>query len=175
MEFAPAAAYSLGFMLLREPFSFSEDLEAGTVHHQMDRHRPGLPHRLSDAQDLSDAQAVCATRQCGVIRHPYIQPHERADGSHKSLRLSQPQPIRRAQRQACLDRQIRVSPLATPRRAARRAPHTLSLITDPNRQITPLAQALVIFCPVDHPVLRLIKLVPSRCVELMWHLGYPLC
>ena len=92
-----------------------------------------------------------------------------------SLRLSQPQPIRRAQRQACLDRQIRVSPLATPRRAARRAPHTLSLITDPNRQITPLAQALVIFCPVDHPVLRLIKLVPSRCVELMWHLGYPLC
>ena len=67
VEFAPAAAYSLGFMLLREPFSFSEDLEAGTVHHQMDRHRPGLPHRLSDAQDLSDAQAVCATRQCGVV------------------------------------------------------------------------------------------------------------
>ena len=169
VEFAPAAAYSLGFMLLREPFSFAEDLEAGTVHHQMDRHRPGLPHRLSDAQ------AVCATRQCGVIRYPYIQPHERADGSHKSLRLSQPQPIRRAQRQACLDRQIRVSPLATPRRAARRAPHTLSLITDPDRQVTPLAQALVIFCPVDHPVLRLIKLVPSRCVELMWHPGYPLC
>ena len=108
VEFAPAAAYSLGFMLLREPFSFSEDLEAGTVHHQMDRHRPGLPHRLSDAQ------AVCATRQCGVIRHPYIQPHESADGSHQPLRLSQPQPIRRAQRQACLDRQIRVSPLATP-------------------------------------------------------------
>ena len=86
-----------------------------------------------------------------------------------------PKPIRRAQRQVCLDRQIRVSPLATPRRAARRAPHTLSLITDPNREITPLAQALVIFCPVDHPVLRLIKLVPSRCVELMWHPGYPLC
>ena len=55
VEFAPAAAYSLDSMLLREPFSFSEDLEAGTVHHQMDRHRSGLPHRLSDAQ------AVCAT------------------------------------------------------------------------------------------------------------------
>ena len=79
VEFAPAAAYSLDFMLLREPFSFSEDLEAGTVHHQMDRHRSGLPHHLSDAQ------AVCATRQCGVIRHPYIQPHERADGTHQSL------------------------------------------------------------------------------------------
>ena len=26
---------------------------------------------------------------------------------------------------------------------------------------------------VDHPVLHLIKLVPSRCVELMWHLDYP--
>ena len=108
VEFAPAAAYSLDFMLLREPFSFSEDLEAGTVHHQMDRHRSGLPHRLSDAQ------AVCTTRQCGEVRHPYIQPHERADGSHKSLRLPQRKPIRRAQRQACLDRQIRVSPLATP-------------------------------------------------------------
>ncbi len=108
VEFAPAAAYSLDLMLLREPFPFAEDLEAGTVHHQMDRHRSGLPHHLSDAQ------AICATRQCGVIRHPYVQPHERADGSHKSLRLSQPKPIRRAQRQACLDRQIRVSPLATP-------------------------------------------------------------
>ena len=108
MEFAPAAAYSLDFMLLGEPFPLAEDLEAGTVHHQMDSHRPGLPHRLSDAQ------AVCATRQCGVSRHPYIQPHERADGAHKSLRLPQPKPIRRAQRQAGLDRQIRVSPLATP-------------------------------------------------------------
>ena len=29
VEFAPAAAYSLGFMLLREPFPFAEDLEAG--------------------------------------------------------------------------------------------------------------------------------------------------
>ena len=57
----------------------------------------------------------------------------------------------------------------------RRAPHTLSLITDPNRQITPLAQALVLFRPVDHPVLRLIKRVPSRCVELMWHSDYPRC
>ena len=27
--------------------------------------------------------------------------------------------------------------------------------------------------PVDHPVLHLIKLVPSRCGELMWHLDYP--
>ena len=26
---------------------------------------------------------------------------------------------------------------------------------------------------VDHPVLHLIKLVQSRCVELMWHLDYP--
>ena len=60
-------------------------------------------------------------------------------------------------------------------RDVRRAPHTLSLLTDPNRQITPLAQALVIFCPVDHPVLRLIKLVPSHCVELMRHLSYPRC
>ena len=88
VEFAPAAAYSLDFMLLGEPFPLAEDLEAGTVHHQMDSHRPGLPHRLSDAQ------AVCATRQCGVIRHPYIQPHERADGAHKSLRLPQRKPIR---------------------------------------------------------------------------------
>ena len=56
---------------------------------------------------------------------------------------------------------------ATPGRAVRRAPHTLSLLTDPDRQITPLAQALVIFRPVDHPVLRLIKRVPSGCVELM--------
>ena len=108
VEFAPAAAYSPGFMFLREPFPFAEDLEAGTVHHQMDRHRPGLPHHLRDAQ------AVCATRQCGEVRHPYIQPHERADGTHQPLRLSQPKPIRRAQRQACLDSQIRVSPLATP-------------------------------------------------------------
>ena len=46
--------------------------------------------------------------------NPYIQPHERADGTHQPLRLSQPKPIRRAQRQACLDSQIRVSPLATP-------------------------------------------------------------
>ena len=92
--------------------------------------------------------------------------------AQNSLRVRR---TRRAQRQACLNSQIRVSPLATPRRAARRAPHTLSLITDPNRQITPLAQALVIFCPVDHPVLRLIKLVPSRCVELMCHLNYPRC
>ena len=65
--------------------------------------------------------------------------------------------------------------LRWPPRDVRRAPHTLSLITDPNRQITPLAQALVIFCPVDHPIPRLIKRVPSRCVELMWHLSYPLC
>ena len=108
MKFAPAAAYSPGFMLLREPFPFAEDLEAGTVHHQMDRHRSGLPHHLSDAQ------AVCTTRQCGEVRHPYIQPHERADGTHQPLRLSQPKPIRRAQRQACFDSQIRVSPLATP-------------------------------------------------------------
>ena len=64
---------------------------------------------------------------------------------------------------------------ATLWRAARRAPHTFNLLTDPNRQITPLAQALVIFCPVDHPVLRRIKLVPSRCVELMWHLSYSQC
>ena len=28
---------------------------------------------------------------------------------------------------------------------------------------------------VDHPILRLIKLVPSGCVELMWHLSYPQC
>ena len=55
VEFAPAAAYSLDFMLLREPFPLAEDLEAGTVHHQMDRHRPGVPHRLSDVQ------AVCPT------------------------------------------------------------------------------------------------------------------
>ena len=27
----------------------------------------------------------------------------------------------------------------------------------------------------DQKMLFLIKLVPSRCVELMWHLGYPLC
>ena len=32
---------------------------------------------------------------------------------------------------------------------------------------------IVIFRPVDHPVLHLIKLVPARCVELMWHLDYP--
>ena len=62
-----------------------------------------------------------------------------------------------------------------PPRDVRRAPHTLSLLTDPDRQITPLAQALVIFRPVDHPILRLIKLVPSGCVELMWHLSYPQC
>ena len=30
VEFAPAAAYSLDFILLREPFSFAEDLEADT-------------------------------------------------------------------------------------------------------------------------------------------------
>ncbi len=108
VEFAPAAAYYLDFMLLCEPFPLAEDLEAGTVHHQMDRHRSCLPHHLSDAHP------VCATRQRGVIRYPYIQPHERADGSHKSLRLPQRKPIRRAQRQACLDRQIRVSALTTP-------------------------------------------------------------
>ena len=41
-------------------------------------------------------------------------------------------------------------------------------MTTPDRQITPLPQTLVIFRPVDHLVLRLIKLVPSGCVELMW-------
>ena len=40
---------------------------------------------------------------------------------------------------------------------------------------TPFAQALVIFRPLDHPVLRLIKPVPSRSVELMWPLSDPLC
>ena len=34
VEFAPAAAYSLDFMLLGEPFPLAEDLEAGTVHHR---------------------------------------------------------------------------------------------------------------------------------------------
>ena len=56
----------------------AEDLEASTVDLQMDRHRSCLPHHLSYAHP------VCATRQRGVIRYPYIQPHERADGTHQA-------------------------------------------------------------------------------------------
>ena len=139
--------------------------------------RASAPAALSTVHSDEVARGVTVTRRsdlCTIFPRSSLRvPGPPVWKAHQFLRLSQPQPIRRAQRQACLDRQIRVSPLATPRRAARRAPHTLSLITDPNRQITPLAQALVIFCPVDHSVLRLIKLVPSRCVELMWHLVIP--
>ena len=40
--------------------------------------------------------------------------HERADGTHKPLCLTQSKMVCRAQHQACLDRQIRVSALTTP-------------------------------------------------------------
>ena len=41
----------------------------------------------------------------------------------------------------------------------------LDLWIELNRQITSLAQTLVIFRPVDHAVSCLIKLVPSRSLE----------
>ena len=63
----------------------------------MDRHRSCLPHHLSDAHP------ICATRQRGVIRYPYIQPHERADGTHTPLYLTQSKMVCRVQHQACLD------------------------------------------------------------------------
>ena len=36
VEFAAVAAYSLDFMLLREPFPLAEDLDAGTADQQID-------------------------------------------------------------------------------------------------------------------------------------------
>ena len=82
-----------------------------------DEARQGCPMSATQSWSGPSAAKSRCTRSGagrGVIRHPYIQPQERADGAHKSLRLPQRKPIRRAQRQACLDRQIRVSPLATP-------------------------------------------------------------
>ena len=50
--------------------------------------------------------------------------------------------------------------------AVHHAPHTLSLLTDPNRQVTPLAQALVLFRPVDHRYCTLSNLCRRAALNL---------
>jgi len=51
----------------------------------------------------------------------------------------------------------------------------LRISRNPDRQITTIAQAFILLCPVRHPVPFLCKLVVTAGIEFMQHFATDLC
>jgi hypothetical protein len=80
--------------------------------------------------------------------------------------------VGQAQRQAMLNRQIRVAWLSAPCRSARGRPQAKRGFADPNRQIPPSTQAFDILRPVGNTMPLLRDLVTAIRVEFVRHLHY---
>ncbi len=75
-----------------------------------------------------------------------------------------------AQRQAKLDRQIRLDSLTTRRHSRWCRPQSERVIADPDRQITALPQAFIVLGPVGHRMPLRQDLVTAIGVEFVRHL-----
>ncbi|MEO9777513.1 MAG: hypothetical protein ABJO75_12680 [Sedimentitalea sp.] len=80
-----------------------------------------------------------------------------------------------AQRQAHLNRQIRVVRLSAARGSARGRPQGKRVLADPDSQIAASPQAFVVFSPVGHPMPLNWDLVTTISVELVRHSQIPEC
>lgn len=81
-------------------------------------------------------QAVTPARLRREIRHRDLDPKQSRNTAHEALGLPQRLVENYAQRQALLNRKIRVAPLSTTRGSARRRPQPKRIFTNPDRQIT---------------------------------------
>lgn len=155
-------------MLILQPSAFPKNLQASTVHDKVNwtillmpgRHRQGQP---------------CATAGKGrVVRHKNIQPHKSDKAPHKPFSLAQRLLVNHPKRETDRDRQIGISWLATPRLAPLCAPSCLHVGTQPNRHIPAPSQAFGVVGPVRYAIPLLLKLMPTRSVELMRHQERPI-
>ena len=128
------------------PFAFAEDLQPRRINDHM-RGTPAWPpgnlHR----------KRCCPSRHVGMIRHRQVELTQAHQRIHQSFRGAVGQLEECLDRQAGLDRSLRVqSRLAAPfgRRRCPLLPD--ARVVEPDRQTTPIDQSSVVLRPARHPV-----------------------
>ena len=162
MEFPPGFPCLVRAMLVRTPAGAAVDPEPGTVHDQRDS-------AISPGTILHDLQLLAPSRQGREVRCWKLQLHQLQERAHQALSLPERQPKHRPQRQADLDRHIRIHGLTTAIFASLRPPRTGHALVEPERHIPAPAQRFIVVRPVRDLVSRCRELVPALGVEFVRH------
>ncbi len=162
VDLAPGAALAYA-VLAYLPLAFTDDLQPGGVRHDM---------RRASATTTWNLPLQCGrpTRHVGVVRYRQVQSAQTHQVFEQAFSGPVGQKEQRLERQAGLNRYVRVKPrfASTDRR---RSP-TLgkARVVKPDRQIASIDQRTIIFCPVRHPIailrLRRALVCPRPCGHL---------
>ena len=160
MELLPAPRPAAS-MFHGRPFTFTDNGEPGAVDDKMDARACG------DATQRQ-GEPLCPAGQCGVIGRGQVEAQHPEDRPQKALRLAEGQVKEQAERQCCLDGDVRVLQLPAPRADTRGLPPGDRLRRQPERDVASLNQRPIVRRPASDAVFRCVLGMHSRLhVEIM--------
>ena len=160
VQFPPGSPLSRA-VLFDQPFARPAQLQAATVHQQVERAAGRVPRR--------QGQRPGASAVCGVFGHRQIQAEQLQDRADQALGLPQRQPEHRTHRQRRRDRQVGIGGLPTWCGPRRRFPGRDRLCGEPDGQTAALPQRRVLFGRVGHASLRPRNMMATGGIGLVRH------
>ena len=134
---------------VRAPLTATDNLQAGRVDDQMEG-------AVSLPGETPYVDGPASPRKSGVVGHAQLEAHQADQGAHEALGLPKSQVEQRPERQRGLNRDIGVLPLPPGSPGRRGVPGADGVGVEPDRDVPPSAQRLLVRRPIPHPVLRLV-------------------